>query len=268
MMLKYSFMTFACPGYSLKDVIDAAVRYHYDGVEPRVAEGHQHGIELGLTETQRAEVRRQFQDAGIAIACIATSVRFNRPGQAERGQMVEQAKAYCELAADLRCPRIRVFGGHAEDNPGHATAINRVVTGLHECETIAEDCGVTLCLETHDYFSAGADVAVVCNTLDSPWVRATWDVQHPVTVEEDIAVTASMLMPYIAHVHFHDTDRLDGKNECVPIGEGQAPISRFLNIFKKHQYQGFLSGEWFYNNGPDVDLAHYINALKAMEQAD
>ena len=136
------------------------------------------------------------------------------------------------------------------------------------CEERAQDCGVSICLETHDDFSAGADVAVVCSILDSPWIRVAWDVQHPITAGEDIAVTASMLMPYVEHVHFHDTDRTEGKNDCVPIGQGQAPLSRFLEVFKKHDYKGFLSGEWFYNNGPEVDLAHYITALRAMESPD
>ena len=265
-MLKYSFMTFACPEYSLKEVIETAVRHGYDGVEPRVVQGHKHGIELELSEADRASVRRQFQDAGVDVACIATSVCFNQPEQSQRDQMVVLAKEYCELAADLRCQCIRVFGGRAADNPDRKTAIKRVISCLRECEEIAGDCGVCICLETHDYFSAGADVAAVCSVIDSPWIRAAWDTQHPVTVGEDLAVTASFLMPYVRHVHFHDVDRTDGKNECAPIGEGQEPMARFLSVFKKHDYEGFLSGEWFYNHGPENDLAHYITALKAIEE--
>lgn len=271
-MLKYSFMTFACPGYSLEEVVESAVRHGYDGVEPRVVSNHKHGIELERTPAERAGIRKQFEDAGVAVACIATSVQLNKPDAAQRQEMVDQAKAYVELAADLGARRIRVFGGHADDQADvmsgdRDTAIGRVIEGLAACAGAAASREVFICLETHDFFCPGVDVARICDAVDSPWIQATWDVQHPVTAGEDISTTESVLMPFVRHVHFHDTDRSEGRNECVPIGQGQAPISQFLAIFKKHNYDGFISGEWFYNNGPEKDLAHYISACKAIEES-
>jgi sugar phosphate isomerase/epimerase len=266
-MLRYSFMTFACPRYSLEQVITAAVRHGYDGVEPRAAEGHRHGIELELTPAERSTIRRQFDDAGVAVACIATSVSLNHSDQKERRRMADSARAYCELAADLGSQRIRVFGGYDPEQPGIEAASARVGEALDACADTAAKCDVYICLETHDYFSAGAHVAAVCNAVDSPWVRAAWDTQHPITAAEDIDVTASVLMPFVEHVHFHDVDRANGQNEVVPIWEGQAPIAKFLSLFRKHGYDGFVSGEWFYNYGPENDLAHYIRAVKMIEQS-
>jgi len=165
------------------------------------------------------------------------------------------------------CQRIRVFGGHDVHDPGWDTAAARVSEGLDACAERAAQCAVYICLETHDYFSAGDDVATVLNAVDSPWIRATWDTQHPVTAGEDIDVTTAVLTPFVQHVHFHDVDRANGRNDIVPIWEGQAPIAKLLRIFRHHKYEGFVSGEWFYNHGPEIDLAHYIHAVKTIEKA-
>jgi len=266
-MLKYSFMTFACPRYSLDEVTATAARHGYDGVEPRAMEGHRHGVELERTPAERAAIRKTFQDAGLAIACIATSVQFNQPERKEWVRMVDRTKAYCELAADVDCQRIRVFGGYDVHDPGWDTAAARVSEGLDACVDTAAQCAVYICLETHDYFSAGDDVATVLHAVDSPWIRATWDTQHPVTAGEDLDVTTAVLMPFVQHVHFHDVDRANGRNDIVPIWEGQAPIAKLLRIFRNHKYKGFVSGEWFYSHGPENDLAHYIHAVKTLEKA-
>jgi len=265
-VLKYSFMTFACPEYTLDQVIDSAARYGYDGVEPRAAEGHRHGVELERTASERLGIRKRFEDAGVAVACIATSVQLNKSDRKEWEEMARQARAYCELAVDLGSKRIRVFGGHDLNASDPRVAAARVSEALAACADTAAKCGVYICLETHDYFSAGEDVAAICRAVNAPWIRATWDVQHPVTAGEAIDFTAPLLMPFVQHVHFHDTDRRGGRNDIVPIGEGQAPIAELLRIFRDSGYEGYVSGEWFYDHGPETDLAHYISSLKAIEE--
>ncbi len=264
-MLKYSFMTFVCPSYSLDLVLEAAERHGYDGVEPRAAEGHAHGVELDRTPAERAEIRKQFEDYGVDVACIATSVQLNTGDPERRAEMIRQTRAYCELAADLGSKRIRVFGGHDDSKPSRDIEIARMQDALSECVETAAAAQVYVCLETHDAFCPGADVAAICAGVNSPWIRATWDVQHPVTAGERIEDTEACLMPFVQHVHFHDTDREQGRNDIVPMGQGQAPIAKLLRIFRDRGFDGYVSGEWFYDNGPENDLAHYIHALKRVE---
>ena len=62
-MTKLAFTTLACPDWSLPQVIDAARRYGYDGVELRLLDGEV--IELTLPRGERERVRRQFDEAGL-----------------------------------------------------------------------------------------------------------------------------------------------------------------------------------------------------------
>ncbi len=264
-MLKYSFMTFACPEYSLDEVIRSATEHGYEGVEPRVESEHGHGIELGIPKSDCGDIAVRFGDADIELCCLATSICYNQAEPSRRRGMVELTKRYCGLAAELGCKRIRVFGGHSEDDADRETEIGRVRDGLAASVQVGLDTEVTICLETHDAFCKGADIARIVREVNSPAVRANWDVQHPVTAGEEVAFTEGVLMPITEHAHFHDTDRTDGKADCAPIGAGQASIRKLLSIFAKHQFSGYLSGEWFYNNGPEKDLRDFITSLKSIE---
>ena len=62
--MKISFMTWVCPDWDLNQVLTAAVRYGYDGVEPRAEANQKHGVEIASTKKQRAEIRSQFADMG------------------------------------------------------------------------------------------------------------------------------------------------------------------------------------------------------------
>ncbi|HOQ28042.1 MAG TPA: sugar phosphate isomerase/epimerase, partial [Armatimonadota bacterium] len=109
--MKISFMTFMTPEWTLDEVIAGARRHGYDGVEPRVTANHKHGIEPDMPAEARKEARERFADAGIEIACIATSCTFAATDPAKRQANIDNLKRHIELAADLGAPGIRVFGG-------------------------------------------------------------------------------------------------------------------------------------------------------------
>src|SRR3990172_7845982 len=71
--MRYAFMTFSCPDLTLTEALEVGRRYGYDGIEPRIEEGHHHGIEVDTPADRRTEARRMAGDAGIALCCIATS---------------------------------------------------------------------------------------------------------------------------------------------------------------------------------------------------
>ena len=81
--MRYSFMTFSCPDLGLRNVLALARRLGYDGIEPRSAAKHAHGVEIDSPAAWRTDARRAsaLQAAGDSIstpwACFA----------AERGSM-------------------------------------------------------------------------------------------------------------------------------------------------------------------------------------
>jgi sugar phosphate isomerase/epimerase len=119
--MKYAFMTFSTPDLALADVLEAARRYSYDGVELRIDGGHKHGVERGSGAQERAEARALARAHDVHICCIATGCRFADPAIAD--EHVAQALEAIDLAADVGAGVIRVFGGKVPDGVTREAAI-------------------------------------------------------------------------------------------------------------------------------------------------
>ena len=265
--MKYSFMTFSCPEWDLETIIRRAVALGYHGLEPRAEAEHKHGIELALSAAQRAQVRRKFQDAGFAVGCVATSVRFSSGDPSERAKMREQAKAYVDLAADLGSKRIRVFGGPVPEGVQKEACKAYVGESLAQVGPYAAERGVWVCLETHDHFSRAADVGDTLRMANGPGLAAAWDWQHPYTQRETIEESFGYLEHRVQHTHVHDVVRTpDGGTKIVHMGEGELPLVLIVRLLKGDNYDGYLSMECWTDLGePDEALPRYVRALRELD---
>lgn len=266
--MKYSFMTFSCPEWDIDTIVREAARLGYHGVEIRIESGHKHGVELSLTPEQRAEVRRKFEDAGVAVSCVATSVRFSSDDPAERARMRDHAKACVDLAADLNSEHIRVFGGVIPEGVDKAECKAYVAESLAEIGPHGAAAGVWICLETHDDFSLAADVCDTLAQADAPGLAAAWDWQHPFTRGESIEESFGYLENWVEHTHVHDVIRNpDGSTQIVHMGEGILPLEQIVRWLKESGYEGFLSMECWTDLGPPEEaLPRYVKALRELDE--
>jgi sugar phosphate isomerase/epimerase len=262
--VKYSFMTFSTPELDWDEVLDLAARLGYDGVEPRIVAKHRHGIETDLDAAGRAEAKRKAAERGVAIACVATSCRFADPETT--GANVADALEAIDLAADLGCPRIRVFGGQLGKGIERAEAIRVVSDALESVASRAAERGVDVCMETHDDWCDPKHVAAVMERVGHPNITVNWDILHPVrndlaTVDESF----DLLRPWIRHVHVHDYD-VKPMGNLVPIGTGYVDHCRAVALLEKIGYDGFLSGEWINWADPyETHLPRELATLRGYE---
>ena len=245
--MKYAFMTFSTPELSLVEALAVARRYGYDGIEPRLDDKHRHGVEVSASPGERQKIVAATQRYGVALACLATSCRYADPAALDAA--VQETHERIDLAGDVGCPRLRVFGGPFPDDPGapgRERAVANLVSGLSAVADHAGERGVTLCLETHDAWCDPRHVAEVLGRVDHPAVGANWDVMHPVraklaTIDESFEI----LKPWIRHLHVHDADLSEGRHDrLLPIGSGDLDHRRVIELLAGIEYDGFLSGEW------------------------
>ncbi len=265
--MKYSFMTFSCPELTFEEVVAAAERFGYDGVEPRIGSGHAHRVEPETDAATRGELRRIAESRGIAVACIATSCRFADPADADAH--IEQAHAAIDLAADMGAPVIRVFGGQFPADMDRDAAVEQVAASLSGLTRHAAERGVTVCMETHDAWCDPNHVASVMRRVDHPAVAVNWDIMHPIrrgNATMDSAFEA--LKPWVRHLHVHDGRDTDGKLEMVPIGQGVIDHRRAIELLVAAGFGGFLSGEWINWSDPwEVHLPRELQLMKQYEAA-
>ncbi len=264
--MKYSFMTFSCPEMDLTGLLDLAEKVGYEGVELRIDAGHGHGVEVDTDKERRREIREQAKDAGIAISCVATSCKF---ADAESGeQTIAEARERICLAADVGAPVVRVFGGPFGDESTREEAIDGMAERLDAVAELAEELGVTVCLETHDAWSDPRHVAAVLEKVDRRSIGANWDVIHPVRRGlATVAESFEALGPWIRHLHIHDGVQADdGGMVLRPIGEGIVDHKLVLKCLKSIHYRGYLSGEWIrWSDTYDVHLPRELATLKQYE---
>jgi sugar phosphate isomerase/epimerase len=262
--MKYAFMSFSAPQLSLDELLSTARQYGYDGIEPRIDSGHAHGVEVGASPSDRAAIRREARESGIAICCIATSCKYANPATAK--QEVEKTLRCVDLAADVGSPRLRVFGGQIPEDVSRDEAVDLLVASLSLVACHAEERGVTVCLETHDHWCNPADVAEVMQQVSDDSIAVNWDIMHPVRYGHTVDEAFKILRPWIRHVHFHDGVTVDGKLSLVPIGQGAIDHCRAVELLQAAGYDGYLSGEWINWEPYEVHLPRELATMKGYER--
>ena len=262
--MKYAFMSYSVPEMTLEQALEAASRWGYDGFEPRVASEHAHGVERSLDADQRRAIRETVESSGVALCCLATGCCYADLSSID--QQIDDTHAYIDLAGDLGCPRMRVFGGRFDEWLMREDAIDVVADSLRLVADHAQERGVTLCLETHDDWCDPDHVAAVMNLVKHPNVGVNWDVMHPTrSADKSIDQAYQTLQPWIRHVHVHDgvntTDRLEFK----AIGEGDFDHRRVIELLQQDGYDGFLSGEWIDWEPGETHLPREIQTLRSYE---
>ena len=265
--MRYAFMSFSCPELTYDEMLAAAVEYGYDGIEPRTAAGHAHGVELTATPAERAEFKAKAEAAGIDHCCLALSSRFADPATVD--ETVDETLQYIDLAADIGTPTIRVFGGKVPDGVTREAAINGVSSAVASLADYAAERDVLICMETHDDWCDPNHVVAVMEKVNHPAVRINWDVLHPLRVcGMDFAEAYALVKPWIAHTHVHDST-FDPNNvskfEYVEMGTGLVDHRPVIDLLQSDGFDGYLSGEWINWEPYDVHLPREIAVMKTYE---
>jgi sugar phosphate isomerase/epimerase len=262
--MKYAFMSFSTPDLNLAGMLDLAKKLGYDGIEPRTVSGHQHGIELETSSAQRRAIQAQVADSGIALVCLATSLRYADATKLD--EQIEETYRYLDLAAEVGAPRLRVFGGKIPAGVSRAAVVETVVQGLQAVAGHAADRKVTICLETHDDWCNPVDVVAVLRAVNSPYVAVNWDVMHPVRAAGmSMGQAFTLLQPWIRHVHIHDGTGPGEPLTMLPIGQGVYDHKRVVALLKRHNYDGYLSGEWISWEPYELHLPRELAVMQQYE---
>ena len=263
--MKFAFMSFSCPEATLKEMLDMARKFGYNGIEPRAQCQHKHGVELDASPEQRRAIKKMFSDSGIECACIATSAVYNFSDAAKRKEHVELTKQFIKLAPEVGCHRLRVFGGPADvKDRTKGEAVKIVGDALAEVKETAEQYRVYVCMETHDFFCRAEMTAAAVRRAASPFIRVNWDIMHPFTYMMSVEEAFLEIKDLIAHCHIHDgTYDKTHQPTLALMGEGEIPYNIAVRLLRDMNYDGYLSGEYINAWPVDVVLPHDLKVLKS-----
>ena len=261
---KLSFMSWLKPDAQLPELVDLAVRYGYQAIEPRVGSDHAHGVELATAAEQLWDVRRAFEDSSLELSCLATGLQFAMDDAEQREKNVEELKRYVELADTVGAPYVRIFGGPTPDGFEKAGVIDYVSDALAEAVAHAESYNAVILLETHDHFVNSVFVREVIKQVYSEKLGVCWDVAHPVRAIETLEETYDNISGSVRHIHVHDYSYNDDRTkiEHAPLGDGFVRYDRAIEMLAHDLFEGCLSVEVMGQDAETV-LPQYAEQLNA-----
>jgi hydroxypyruvate isomerase len=160
------------------------------------------------------------------------------------------------LAAKAGIPNVITFSGNRKGMSDEEGARNTVV-GLNRVKKIAEDHGVTICLEllnsrvTHpDYMADHTAWGVrVMQEVNSPNVKLLYDVYHMQIMEGDLIATIRSNIAWIGHFH---TGGVPGRHELDDTQEVQ--WDGVMRGIAEAGYRGYIAHEFVPMRDPLTSL--------------
>lgn len=179
--MKPAFSTVATPDWTLPRIAERAKAWGFLGVEFRSFGFGSTAIAGDPALTSPEKVRGLFGRAGVEIASIATSVRFDAPVTPpvvghllDTRRSVREAHGAVDLAVQLECPFVRVFGFEIESSESRRSAVARIADRLAQAADHCEKSGVRLMLENGGSFATSADLAEIIDRAGSALVSAAY----------------------------------------------------------------------------------------------
>jgi sugar phosphate isomerase/epimerase len=253
-MISYGFSTLGCPSYSVDEVIGIATANGFRGVEIRFIRGTVDIASLPeFSPGGIGETRRKFEDAGIAVVGLGTSLRMVSLDPAERGKQMEAARVNTGIAAALGTKYLRVFGGPLPPEQDRERTLDAIATGLGAIGELSAASAVTSLLETHDDFSRSPTILDLYRRGMSETVEVLWDTLHTFRHGESGEETWSQLGPRVRLVHVKDANVATPKTfDFALTGEGKVPIGSFIDLLEAKGYDGFVNFEWEKGWHPEI----------------
>ncbi len=268
-MLSFGFSTLGCPNYGVDEVIAMAAANGYRGVELRFIRGTADLASLPeFSASGIAQTRRKFDDAGIAVVGVGTSLRMVSLDAEARAKQMDAARVQTEIAAGLGAKYLRVFGGPLPPEQDKERTLDAIATGLGEIGELSAQSGVTSLLEMHDDFSLSPSIIDLYRRGMSERVEVLWDTLHSYRHGESGAETWAALGARIRLVHVKDAHVATPENfDFALTGEGSVPVGGFIELLDAKDYDGFVNFEW--EKGwhpeiaePEIALPHFMRWVR------
>jgi sugar phosphate isomerase/epimerase len=247
---RFTLNTLGAPGWNLEETARNARAYGYAGVDLRLLDGEVISLESVRANKQR--LRSLFPTAELPLAVLATSVRLATAQPAARRQVLDETRAWLDLAAELEVPVVRVFAARNPPELDLEASIQAVGELLAQLSEHAALAGVQVGIETHDEFASAATVARALALAPGPAVGAVWDMFHTTRVGETPAQALGQIGERVVNVHLKDARRTADGWQLLLLGEGEIPVKDALRLLDERGYDGFISVEWEKKWHPEI----------------
>jgi hydroxypyruvate isomerase len=215
---------------------------------------------IDLLEEKEWEAVRQY---GLVCSMGFPSVHSIPDGlnvKANHDAIIKSLEKSIPQAAKFGVPNLIAFFGNRRGMPD-AEASENCVTGLNRIKKVAEDQGVTICVELlnskvnhKDYQGDRTAFGVqVIKAVGSPRVKLLYDIYHMQIMEGDIIRTIQENHEHIAHYH---TGGVPGRHELD--GTQELNWAAVCSAIVATGYKGYVAHEFVPTRDPLTSLREAV----------
>ena len=269
LLMKLAFSTIGCPDFDWEDVYSLAKDFGYDGIEVRGLGADIHSVKGNpFSEKRLDKTIDQLRAMRLSISCLSSGCVLKYRDDAEKNFKI--LTEFIEIAERLGTQYVRVLGDDVLfPNPDESVDDPVVIDALKSLVPVAQAHGVTILLETFGVYSDSARLGRVLAQVESDFVGALWDINHPYRVfGEAPETTVQNLGARIMYVHMKDSLMEDGKITYRFLGEGDLPIDEVISALRSINYEGYVTFEWMRSQAigastdPGIVFPHCMHYLR------
>ena len=231
---------------------------------------------LSVEDAADADVRRikrQLDERQIAVRCLtqeqggAVPINLATENEAVRQRSIRAFFRCIELCGLLGVDRMVALPGRGSYDLPRADSWRRAVDSLGQIARRAEECGVTVLVESSSYHNTnvGTSVEVVCQLMDevgSPALAGLLDTCSVGAAKEDFRTCCRRLGGRLQHVHLADITPM---GHLVP-GDGALPLRAYLETLDAIGYRQAIGLEiynWQYDFEPHLHMERALRTVRA-----
>jgi len=225
-----------------------------------------------------ARIRSALAKTGLTLSGLSLGNNFNQADPQALRQGIDTVKQWIQVAAEVRAPVSRIFGGGIRDRSNTSElqqGFRRIMDALGEVVQEAEKLGVILALENHGGLPCtGEEQLEVINKINSPHLRATIDVGNYLQGGQEGHEGTRIAAPVAAYVHFKDMHKKPPTKpgqrwdlESCIVGQGDVDLRQCLEVLKKAGYDGFIALEYEGSEDERIGVPQSVDFMNRVMQA-
>lgn len=233
--------------WDIPTVIANCRRARFDGVELRTT--HKHGVEVSLSPTERADVRRRFADSPVELFSLGSAFDYHTPDGAKLRRDIEATKAYLQLAHDVGASGIKVRPNDLPKGVPEEVTLAQIGRSLRELGEVAAGLGLVIRLEVHGNQTASLPrIRRILDEAGHKAVGACWNSNQTDLEGAGFDTNFDLVRDRIVEVHLRD------------LFLSEYPFRRLFQRLTESGYRGYTLAE--IPESPDpVRVMQYFRGL-------
>lgn len=195
-------------------------------------------FESPLRPATLRKIKRRSHLLGLDISGGAIGNDFSQAPDSQYSQQQRaETKSWIDHYADLGAPTIRIFAGRSRDpSVADAQVIKNAIANLEQVLPHAEQRGVMLGIENHDFAIHVDRLLEIVRNIKSDWLGITLDSGNLAPTADPYAELAK-IAPYAVTAQIKTSIPVNGQLEPADFG-------RLIQVLQDARYAGYLVLEY------------------------